>query len=243
MRPPVAPSVEVPPIASAGPRSRKRSVVLQIRAVIEQQIGEGRLRPGDRILPERDLARQFGASRNVVRSALEELRKAGCITRHVGRGTLVSAAAVSSKFEGLQLSDVSPVELLAFRLAFEPGLAEAIVLNASEDDLGGIRACVKEGDAARVWRQWELCDRAFHQRLIAATHNKLVIAIYAAVLQVRHETPWLVRKRESTDRSKWKAFQLEHCEILDALERRDARAAAMAIRKHLARVRQSMLDH
>jgi DNA-binding FadR family transcriptional regulator len=218
-------------------------VAFQIKAAIEQQIGEGRLKPGDRIAPERDLARQFGASRNIVKLAMDELTKAGCITRHVGRGTLVSTAAVGPKLEGLQLSEVSPVELLAFRLAFEPGLAEAIVLNASEEDLRGIRACVEEGEAARVWRQWELCDRAFHQRLMFATHNKLVIAIYAAVSGVRHETPWLARKRESTDTSKWRAFQLEHHEIADALERRDARAAAKAIKKHLARVRQSMLDH
>ena len=125
----------------------------------------------------------------------------------------------------------------------EPGLAEAIDLNASEDDLRAIRACVDEGDAAREWRQWEICDRAFHWRLVAATHNKLVVAVYATIMKVRHQSPWLARKRESTNSAKWQIFQAEHREIADALQRRDTRAATKAIAKHLSHVRYGMLEH
>src|SRR5215475_9750506 len=131
-------------------RARAQRLAGQLRAVIERQIDEGRLRPGDRLTPERELAIQYGASRGVVRAALAELDKAGKITRHVGRGTIVTTAAASRRdVEGLKLADVSPAELLEFRLAFEPGLAEAIVRQASENDLAAIVDCVDRGDAAR----------------------------------------------------------------------------------------------
>jgi DNA-binding FadR family transcriptional regulator len=225
-------------------RARARRLVDQLCAHLERQIDEGRLRPGDRLPTERELSAQLGASRNVVRMALGELHKAGKITRHVGRGTMVAAEVSGVRgVEGLKLSDVSPAQLLEFRIAFEPGLAEAITMHGSESDLQAIVDCVDRGDAARKWEDWEHCDRAFHQCLVAATHNALAIAIYGAVIGVRHKTPWLKVKQGSTDPEKWRRYQAEHREIAEALRARDALVAAQAIRAHLLRVRAKMLGH
>jgi DNA-binding FadR family transcriptional regulator len=224
-------------------RARARRLASQLRAVIERQIEEGRLKPGDRLTPERELAIQYGASRGVVRAALAELDKAGKITRHVGRGTVITTTAASRRdVEGLKLADVSPAELLEFRLAFEPGIADAIVRQASENDLAAIVDCVDRGDAARRWQDWEYWDRTFHQRLVAATHNRLAIAIYEVVIGVRHNTPWLKVKQGSTDPTKWRHYQEEHRRIANALKARDARAASELMRAHLLKVRARMLD-
>ena len=80
---PVA-GLAVPPSSR---RRRARSLADQLLAVLERQIDEGRIRPGVRLATERELALQFGASRNVVRTALAELHKTGKITRRVGHGT------------------------------------------------------------------------------------------------------------------------------------------------------------
>jgi len=91
----------------------------------------------------------------VFPSTLAELQKAGKITRRVGRGTIVTAPADGHRGAAMaQLLDASPVELLEFRLAMEPGLAEAITLNASEGDLQAIMACVVDG-FARLERKLE----------------------------------------------------------------------------------------
>ena len=225
-------------------RARARRLVDQLCALLERQIDEGRLKPGDRLPTERELSVQLGASRNVVRSALGELHKAGKITRHVGRGTLVAADITTGRgVEGLKLADVSPAQLLEFRIAFEPGLAEAITLHGSESDLQNIVNCVDRGDAATKWEDWEHWDRAFHQSLVAATHNKLAIAVYGTVVGVRHKAPWLKVKQGSTDPEKWRRYQDEHRLIAEALRARDAPAAAQAIRAHLLRVRAKMLGH
>src|SRR5581483_6376610 len=109
-----APGFAVP---SSSRRLRARRMADQLLALLERQIDEGRIKPGERLAPERELAAQFGASRNVVRAALAELHKAGKITRRVGHGTVVVAPAEAPRVRApLQLLDASPVELLEFRL-------------------------------------------------------------------------------------------------------------------------------
>jgi GntR family transcriptional regulator len=57
--------------------------------MIQEQIEQGHLRPGDLLPPEIDLARQFGISRHTVRVGLEALVRAGRLERQRGRGTVV----------------------------------------------------------------------------------------------------------------------------------------------------------
>ena len=220
-------------------RARAREQIAQVQAAIERNIDQGRIKPGERIAAERELAEQFGASRNVVRAALAELHDAGKIIRRVGHGTVVQAAPPRS--DAFALRDTSPAELLEFRMALEPGLAEAIALNASENDLKLIMETVDGGDSASGWEQWEHWDRAFHRNLVAATHNRLTIGVYDAVISVRHERPWLKIKQDHTDATFWKGYQHEHRKIAAALAARDAPAAAEAMRDHLTKVRIKML--
>ena len=222
-------------------RARAREQIAQLQSTIERSIDQGRIKPGERIAGERELAEQFGASRSVVRAALAELRNAGKIVRRVGYGTIVQAAPAAQATEALALKDTSPAELLEFRIALEPGLAEAIVLNASENDLKLIMETVESGDRASGWEQWEHWDRAFHRNLVAATHNRLTIGVYDAVISVRHERPWLKIKQGHTNAAFWKGYQDEHRKIASALTARDALAAAEAIRDHLIKVRIKML--
>jgi DNA-binding FadR family transcriptional regulator len=222
-------------------RARAHEQMAQVLSTIERSIDQGRIKPGERIAPERELAEQFGASRSVVRAALTELHNAGKIVRRVGHGTIVQVAPAAPHSEAFALRDTSPVELLEFRLALEPGLAEAIVLNSSENDLKLIMETVESGDRASGWEQWEHWDRAFHRNLVAATHNRLTIGVYDAVIGIRHERPWLKIKQGHTNATFWKGYQNEHRKIAAALVARDALAAAEAIRDHLTKVRIRML--
>jgi DNA-binding FadR family transcriptional regulator len=219
-------------------RARAHDQIAQVQAAIERSINEGRIKPGERIASERELAEHFGASRSVVRAALAELHESGKIIRRVGHGTVVQAVPSHSAFA---LRDTSPAELLEFRLALEPGLAEAIALNASENDLKLIMETVEGGDSASGWERWEHWDRAFHRNLVAATHNRLAIGVYDAVISVRHERPWLKIRQGHTDAIFWRGYQDEHRRIAAALAERDAPAAAEAIRDHLLKLRIKML--
>jgi DNA-binding FadR family transcriptional regulator len=223
-------------------RARARQQIDQVHAMIERHIDQGRIKPGERIATERELAEQFGASRSVIRTALLELHKAGKIVRKVGHGTIVRAVPdVAPKSAAFSLLDTSPSELLTFRLALEPGLAEAVTLNASEGDMKLIMESVEGGDKARGWEEWEHWDRSFHRSIVAASHNRLAIGVYETVIGIRHERPWLKTKQGHTDSKNWQGYQDEHRRIATALGNRDAASAAEAIRDHLLRVRLKML--
>ncbi|MBB5791798.1 PLP-dependent aminotransferase family protein [Jiangella mangrovi] len=58
-------------------------------------VREGRLRPGDRLPPTRELARALGVSRGTVATAYERLTAEGFLDARVGAGTFVSDSAAT----------------------------------------------------------------------------------------------------------------------------------------------------
>lgn len=64
---------------------------LQVYDAITEAIGNGRLKPGDRLPTERSFCKQFGVSRATVRRALGRLADDGLVEAAVGRGSFVTA--------------------------------------------------------------------------------------------------------------------------------------------------------
>ena len=62
---------------------------VQIEEQLTERIEAGRLAPGERIPPERELAEHLSVSRMTVRQALASLAARGLVERGVGRGTFV----------------------------------------------------------------------------------------------------------------------------------------------------------
>lgn len=71
----------------------RRPLYRALREVIVQSIRDGRLRPGDRLPTERDLARRCGVSRITVRAALDGLAKDKLVARRTRIGTIVTETA------------------------------------------------------------------------------------------------------------------------------------------------------
>jgi GntR family transcriptional regulator len=62
----------------------------QLKEHLKVEIIAGRLKEGDRLPPERDLAAAHAISRMTARQALQELEREGYLTRQSGRGTFVT---------------------------------------------------------------------------------------------------------------------------------------------------------
>lgn len=56
---------------------------------LENMILEGSLAPGEKLPPERELAKQFEVSRPSLREAIQKLEARGLVTRRQGGGTYV----------------------------------------------------------------------------------------------------------------------------------------------------------
>src|SRR5919204_4046346 len=86
----------------------------QIEEWLEGEIAHGRLAPGDRLPPERELAGRLRVSRMTLRQALASLERRGLVSRQVGRegGTFVDEpklelaglAGLSDQLRGLGLA-------------------------------------------------------------------------------------------------------------------------------------------
>lgn len=61
----------------------------RLAAAIQDAVGEGRLKPGDPLPAESQLARDFQVALGTVRRAMDTLREDGLVERHQGRGTFV----------------------------------------------------------------------------------------------------------------------------------------------------------
>ena len=58
---------------------------------LENMILEGSLAPGEKLPPERELAKQFEVSRPSLREAIQKLEAKGLVTRRQGGGTFLRA--------------------------------------------------------------------------------------------------------------------------------------------------------
>jgi DNA-binding transcriptional MocR family regulator len=93
--------------ARTGPRARA------IAEAIGEDIASGRLKSGDRLPPQRDLADALSLSANTVMRAYAEATRRGYVEGEVGRGTFVRPAAVPSPGHmgaGMQRQAEGPID-------------------------------------------------------------------------------------------------------------------------------------
>ncbi len=201
---------------------------------------DGTLRPGDRLPNERHIASASGLSRSTVREVLRDLNRDGHLSRYVGRGTFVShgnAAIGTSETPDIHTLPLSPRELMEFRATVEPGLANLVVLNATEMQLARLVDIVEHSRDAGRPEEAELADRLFHECLFVATGNRFFGDLGRRISAVRAETAWMKLKGNTFTLQKWRVYWTEHRSISSALNDRDAERAAALLRTHLTGVR------
>ena len=117
----------------------------QIKARLLEAMENGQLKPGDRVMSERELTAQFGVSRMTARQALIELENQGYLYRVQGKGTFVSTPKLEQPLAGL----TSFTEDMR-RRGLEPG---ARVLAARETVAGRrVARALGIGEAASVYQ-------------------------------------------------------------------------------------------
>ena len=93
---------------------RTRSLVQRVREQIEDDIVEGRLRPGDQLHMD-DIAAQYGVSRTPVREAFQQLEASGLVEVRPKRGTYVASISTADLIEMFEV--MAELEAMCARLA------------------------------------------------------------------------------------------------------------------------------
>jgi GntR family transcriptional repressor for pyruvate dehydrogenase complex len=139
-------------------------------------IGRGRLKPGDRLPPERELAAKLGVSRQSVREALYKAEVLGLVSVRQGEGSFILSSvgrALQSSLGAILEAESGVVfDFLEMRQVIEGWCAERAALQAEAEDLAAM-----EDILGRMRRTgltdsaWEKLDVEFHLAVAAASHN------------------------------------------------------------------------
>jgi GntR family transcriptional regulator, transcriptional repressor for pyruvate dehydrogenase complex len=204
---------------------------------VKQLIAEGRLKTGDRLPPERELAEKFVVSRTSVREALRALESLGFIEIRPGEGTFVRAISVDALVGPLALMMTSQREaigeLFEARRVLEPAIAALAASRATPDEVQEMER-ILESQAREVTagRTGLAEDAAFHTAIGAAAHNHAITRIVHAIMDL------LTQSREeslNTPGRPTRSHQ-DHRRILQAIAKRNPTAARQAMLDHLVAV-------
>jgi GntR family transcriptional repressor for pyruvate dehydrogenase complex len=218
-----------------------RKLYQQAAAAIAGSIQRGDYRPGARIPSERELAEEHKVSRPTIREALIALEVTGLVRSRHGSGIFVVDNPPAGN---LSLSlDIGAFELTEARRLFEGETAALAALSITDDDLrqlDGLIADIDRENEANVGG--ERADREFHLVIARATGNSAIVGVIESLWDARYSSPlcaeMLGRARSAGDHPRIE----EHQVILEALRRRDPAAARTAMRDHLARVIEGLLQ-
>jgi DNA-binding FadR family transcriptional regulator len=223
-------------------RAPKQTSTDRILSSLQEAIDSGRWKPGERIPTERALSDRYGMARNTIRRALRQLEDAGRIVRHVGRGTFVEQGKpIPSDDLARRIENASPNEIMEVRLMIEPQAAECAAARANGAELDAMAECLRKGEAAPTVAEFEMWDGLFHQTIVAACRNHLLIDIYDAINAVRRKADWAALKERVVTPGRRGVTQKQHRGILAALRARDAQRAGLEMKNHLVDVRRSLV--
>jgi DNA-binding FadR family transcriptional regulator len=171
---------------------RRQLIHQAVQAEIKGFIVQQRLKPGDSLPTEGELAQQLGVSRNSVREAVKALEGLGVLEARVGTGLFVRDFSLDALLEHLaygMLFDVQSLsEILGVRLALETGMAKAVVTGLTEPQLADLDGILVEWNTVVSRGEYPpTLDRQFHEALYANVDNALLAKILDAFWRVFYE--------------------------------------------------------
>jgi GntR family transcriptional regulator, transcriptional repressor for pyruvate dehydrogenase complex len=228
------------PKSKTGPAPANTSKLVSSR--LHEMIQSGELSLGERLPPERDLAKKLGISRPTLRAGIRSLAALGLLKSRQGSGTFVVEQKESPEFNVNQLQMLSalynftPDEMFEARIDLEVSVAglaaeratgEQITLLAEE--ITGMFASLTEPE------QFLFHDMKFHQTIGGASGNRILTAMINMVTQV------LLEKRSKTVKQAKDLHQSAemHRQIYRAIRDGNAAAARLAMREHLLATQQA----
>lgn len=208
----------------------------EVSTRLRDMIHSGELRAGDKLPPERDLAKILGVSRPTLRAGIRSLTTVGILQSRQGAGTFVASGGESPTLDSSPLRMLSALhgftsdEMFEARLALEMSIAglaaervdsENITLLAEE--VAGMYASLTDPE------QYLVHDMRFHQTVAAASGNRILTALMNMVAAILFEA----RSKTVHRALDLKQSAEQHHNIYRALRERDPEAARKAMRDHL----------
>lgn len=211
-------------------------VILQIKNMIVS----GRLKPGDRLLPEKELSEELGVSRNSLREAIKALVVFRVLDVRQGDGTYVTSLEPDILLEAVSFvvdlhDDASILDLFAVRRILEPAAAAEAALQITPEEIAELHKLMHQIDESSSIEHLVEHDLAFHHQIVAAAGNgyltSLLDSLSSSTVRAR---VW----RGLTQDNAIERTLSEHKAILAAIEAKDTELAKALTTVHVSGVEQ-----
>ncbi|MET1008245.1 MAG: FCD domain-containing protein [Propionibacteriaceae bacterium] len=156
-------------------------------ARLRQQITSGTWPVGSRIPTEPQLAAQLGVARNTVREAVRALAHNGLLDIRQGSGTWVIATSELAGVMQRRFAAADPSHVTELRGTLEAAAAGFAARRRTPEDLHRLDDLLTQREQAWATGNRDAfvdADSAFHLAVVAASHNEVLIELYADLGQV-----------------------------------------------------------
>lgn len=198
-------------------------------------IYDGKLKLGERLPPERELAENFGVSRTVIRESIRSLVAKGLLEVRPGSGAVISVPDASVVSESMSMimrlgaGDELYSQLFEVRRLLEVEFAGLAAERADNQDLEKLEKNLLNMEVDCTLEEAAACDVEFHASIARATHNELYPIILDSVIEVLLELRNLALSVPGT---KEEAIQY-HREIFESIKNKDVNRARKVMAEHL----------
>lgn len=203
---------------------------------LREMIHSGELSSGDRLPPERDLAKSLGVSRPTLRAGIRSLSAVGILQSRQGAGTFVATAEESPTMDSSSLRMLSALhgftsdEMFEARLALEMSIAGLAASRATSEqmtllaeEIAGMYASLTNPE------QYLIHDMRFHQTVAAASGNRILTSLMNMIAAILYDS----RSKTVKHARDLKESAEQHHNIYRAMRDRDVEGSRRAMHDHL----------
>lgn len=221
------------PLKPIKPRRISDQVFDQLRELIFR----GEMKPGQQIMPERDLSKALNVSRTSVRDAISKLVVMGLLEQRQGQGTFVRSP---DSLEGnplavaMEAQDATLEDLLEVRMGLECNAAFWAAKRAKEKDIQFLERSIKEmREDVTSGQLGTESDVSFHMAISYATKNPLQVYV------MKHFYDFLFTgikenlKHLYEDPANIERIIEQHTEICDSIREHDTDKAYRSMNRHI----------
>lgn len=207
----------------------------KLAEAIRRDITGKDLKPGRRLPRHEQLARRYGVGLRRLREALSILRREGFVETRRRGGTLVREPELDSLREPIQWQldarGYTYDNLLEARAAMESVVAETAARRRTRRDVFRIEDAAEHFETtAEPGQAAEQADEAFHQAVLAASHNP-VLQIFSRLISEQFSEK--KRRRRFTTENRKRQIAREHRTILKQIQKRKPAEARKQMYKHV----------
>jgi GntR family transcriptional regulator, transcriptional repressor for pyruvate dehydrogenase complex len=201
-----------------------------------------KLKPGDKLPSERELAESLRVSRSSIRDAIRSLELMGMVEPRQGAGTIVkeisSESLVNPLANVIKRKEELIGELLDFRKMLEPQLAARAATRVSPDEITEMEEILnRQEQKLQAGETGVGEDSEFHYAVALASGNSVVLKVLDTLMDLLRGS----RERSLQAEGRGRYSLAGHRRILAAIKKHDSEAAKTAMRRHIEEVEEIVL--